>query len=119
MESRHSLYKSFEFAFTGLKTAVTKVRNFRIQILLGGLSVVLGIILKISSFEWLSLILIIASVLILELINTAIESIVDIVSPQIQEKAKVAKDVSAATVLVAAIAAIFIGAVIFLPRIFH
>jgi diacylglycerol kinase len=119
MESKHSLYKSFKFAFNGLSTAIIKSRNFRIQILLGTASSVLGIIYKISSFEWLSLILIIASVLILELVNTAIEEIVNIVSPEIQERAKMAKDVSAASVLVAAIAAIFIGAVIFIPRIFY
>jgi diacylglycerol kinase len=119
MESEHSILKSFKFAFDGLETAVTKGRNFRIQIILGAVSIILGIILKISSFEWLGLILIIATVLILELVNTAIEAIVDIVSPQIQEKAKVAKDVSAAAVLVASISSIFIGIVIFVPRIFH
>lgn len=119
METKHSLFKSFKFAFSGLETAITKGRNFRIQIIIGVLSVILGIILKISSFEWLSLILIIAAVLILELINTAIEAIVDIVSPQIQEKAKVAKDVAAASVLVASIAAISIGTVIFIFQIFH
>ena len=119
MESKHSLFKSFKFAFAGLETAIIKGRNFRIQILLGIASIILGIIYRISSFEWLSLILIIASVLILELINTAIESIVDIVSPEIREKARVAKDVSAAAVLVAAVASIFIGAVIFIPRIFY
>ena len=119
MESKHSLFKSFKFAFSGLEIAITKGRNFKIQILLGILSVALGIIYKISNFEWLSLILIIASVLVLELINTAIESIVDLVSPEIQGKAKVAKDVSAAGVLIASIAAIFIGAVIFIPRIFR
>lgn len=117
MESKHSLFKSFKFAFSGLETAVTKGRNFRIQIILGILAIILGIIYKISGFEWLSLILITASVLILELINTAIESIVNIVSPEIRNEAKIAKDVSAASVLVAAIAAIFIGAVIFIPRI--
>ena len=119
MESKHSLLKSFKFAFEGLKTAVTKGRNFRIQIALGILSIILGAFYQISSFEWLSLILIIASVLILELINTAIELIVDLVSPEIQEKAKIAKDVSAAAVLVAATTAIFIGAAIFIPRITH
>jgi diacylglycerol kinase len=86
---------------------------------LGILAIILGIIFKISAFEWLSLTLIVAAVLVLELINTAIESIVDIVSPEIQEKAKVAKDVSAAAVLIAAIASIFIGAVIFIPTVFR
>ncbi|MCX6759855.1 MAG: diacylglycerol kinase family protein [Candidatus Nealsonbacteria bacterium] len=119
MESRHSLFKSFKFAFNGLKTAIIKGRNFRIQILIGAASVVLGVIYRISSSEWLSLILIIASVLVLELINTAVEEIVNIVSPDIQERAKIAKDVSAASVLIAAVASIFIGAVIFIPRIFY
>ena len=119
MESKHSIFKSFKFAFEGLEVAIVKGRNFRIQVCLGALAIILGVIFKISSFEWLSLILVIASVLILELINTAIESIVDIVSPEIQEKAKIAKDVSAASVLVSSIVAIFIGALLFLPKILH
>jgi undecaprenol kinase len=119
MESTHSLFKSFKFAFNGLETAISKGRNFRIQILVGAASVIMGIIYRISSFEWLSLILIIASVLILELINTAVEEIVNMVSPEIQVRAKIAKDVSAASVLIAAIASVFIGAVIFIPRIFY
>ena len=119
MESKHSLFKSFKFAFNGLETAFTRGRNFRIQILLGTISIILGVAYKISNFEWLSLILIVASVLILELINTSIESIVNIVSPEIREEAKVAKDVSAAGVLIASIASIFIGAIIFIPKIFR
>lgn len=76
----------------------------------------MGVILKISPSEWFDIILIIAFVLILELINTALESIVDIASPEIQEKAKIAKDVSAGAVLVASLAAASIGAIIFLPK---
>ncbi len=117
MEAKHSLLKSFIFAFNGLKTAILKGRNFRIQISFGIMAILLGIIFKISSFEWLSLTIIIASVLILELINTAIEEIVNMVSPEIQERARIAKDVSAAAVFVAAIAAVFIGAFLFLPKI--
>jgi len=119
MESKHSLFKSFKFAFSGLKTAILKGRNFRIQLTIGIVAVTLGIVYKISSFEWLDLILIIASVLILELINTAIEEVVNIVSPEIQERAKIAKDVSAGAVLIASIASVFIGAFIFLPKIIH
>ena len=119
MESNHSLAKSFKFAIDGLKTAFTKGRNFRIQISLGAAAVILGMVFKITPFEWLGLILIIASVLILELVNTAIEEIVNMVSPEIQERAKIAKDVSAGAVLVASIAAIFIGAFLFLPKILN
>jgi diacylglycerol kinase len=119
MESKHSLIKSFIFAGNGLKTALIKGRNFRIQVVLGFVAVILGIVFRLSVFEWLSLILIIASVLILELINTAIEEIVNMVSPEIQPRAKIAKDVSAGAVLIASIAAIFIGLLLFLPRILH
>lgn len=116
MESEHSLLKSFSYAISGIKTEFKKGRNFRIQILMGVAAVVLGVVLKISPSEWFDIILIIAFVLILELINTALESIVDIASPQIQEKARIAKDVSAGAVLVASLAAASIGAIIFLPK---
>ena len=119
MESKHSLLKNFGFAFMGLKTAFTKGRNFRIQVVIGLIAVLLGLILRLDNFEWLDLTLVIASVLILELMNTAIEAIVDMVSPEIQPKAKVAKDVAAAGVLVASIAAIFIGAFLFLSKILN
>lgn len=111
------MVKSFKFAFEGIKTEFRKGRNFRIQISLGVVATVLGIIYKIPSYEWLDLVLVIASVLILELINTAIEAIVDMVSPEIQEKAKIAKDVSAGAVLIASVAAVFVGAFLFLPKI--
>jgi len=117
MGSKHSLAKSFIFAFAGFKTAFTEGRNFRIQIYFGTAAIVLGVIFGISSIEWLALTIIIAAVLILELLNTAIEQIVNIVSPEIQERAKIAKDVAAGSVLVAAIAAIFIGLFLFLPKI--
>lgn len=118
METKHNLAKSFTFAFEGIWAEFKKGKNFRIQVLLGAIAVILGFVLKISTQEWFSLILVIASVLILELINTAIESMVDMISPEIQEKAKIAKDVSAGAVLVSSIAAAFVGAILFLPKIF-
>jgi undecaprenol kinase len=119
MESNHSLIKSFRFALSGLKTAITKGRNFRIQVILGLFAIILGVAFNISNSQWLILILIIAAVLIFELVNTAIEEIVNIVSPEIQERAKIAKDVSAGAVLIASIAAVFIGLFLFLPKIFQ
>lgn len=117
MESRHPLTKSFKFAFDGLKTAVIKGRNFRIQLSVGLLALVLGFVLKLSMEEWLDLVIVITLVLILELVNTSIEEIVNLVSPEIRERARVAKDVSAATVLVASIASVIIGVLLFLPKI--
>ncbi len=117
LASKHALSKSFGFAFEGLKTAVLQGRNFRVQIIIGALATILGFILKLNYTEWLHLVLIITIILVLELINTSIEAIVDIVSPEKQEKAKIAKDVAAATVLLASIGSVIIGVMLFLPKI--
>jgi undecaprenol kinase len=117
MESNHSLFKSFGFAFEGIKAAIIRGRNFRIQITIGLIAVILGVILKLSPPEWLDLVIIITLVLILELVNTSIEALVDLISPEIREKAKLAKDVAAATVLVASIGSVIIGALIFFPKL--
>ncbi len=119
MSTPHSLVKSFGFAFQGIKEGLVGGRNFRIQFVLAFFSILLGFALKVSEVEWLVLIIAIALVLILELINTSVESIVDIVSPQIQEKAKIAKDTAAAAVLVSSIASLLIGGIIFLPKFFQ
>jgi len=117
MENKHSLLKSFGFAFDGLKAAILRGRNFRIQLLTGLLACILGFILRLNSSEWLDLIIVITLVLILELVNTSIEALVDLVSPEIREKAKLAKDVAAATVLVASIGSVIVGALLFLPKL--
>ena len=117
MENRHSLFKSFGFAFEGLRAAIIRGRNFRIQVIAGLTAFILGLILKLSATEWLDLVIIITLVLILELVNTSIEALVDLVSPEIQEKAKLAKDVAAATVLVASIGSVIIGVLLFLPKL--
>ena len=119
MKSKHPLLKNFGFAFEGLKTAFVNGRNFRIQVFTGIAAFILGFVLKLDSTEWLDLILVISLVLMLELVNTTIEAVVDIASPEIQEKAKIAKDVAAASVLVASIASVLIGAFLFIPKILN
>ena len=81
------------------------------------LAIILGIILKLSLVEWAILTITIGLVLILEFINTSLEQIVDIVSPEKQEKARIAKDVAAASVLISAIIAVLVGVFLFLPKI--
>ena len=117
MERKHSLLKSFGFAFEGLMAEIKKGRNFRIQIVAGLIATILGLFLKLSLEEWLDLVIIITLVLILELVNTSIEAIVDLTSPEIHPKAKLAKDVAAGAVLVASIGAVVIGALIFIPKL--
>jgi diacylglycerol kinase len=115
--SKHSIFKSFGFALDGFKVAFFTGRNFRIQVGFGIMAILLAITLNISVQEWIDIVLIIAVVLILELINTSIESVVDMISPEISDLAKIAKDVSAASVLVASFASVAIGIFIFLPKI--
>ena len=117
LESRHPLTKSFGYAFGGLRVAFTKGRNYKIQALIGVLVIFFGFFVRLPLNEWIVIVLTIAFVLVLELINTSLEAIVDLVSPEIKEKAKIAKDVAAGAVLISSIAAIVIGVLIFLPKI--
>lgn len=117
MDDKHSFIKSFGYAFEGIVTAFREEWNFKIHLLLALIAIVLGFYLKISSGEWVVIIFAIFFVLIMELVNTAIETVVNISSPGISKKAKVAKDVSAAAVLLGAIFAAFVGIIIFLPKI--
>ena len=111
------LIQSFYFAFCGLFFLFRTQRNARIELSIGILACIAGIYFHLSPAEWSVLVLTIACVLILEGLNTAIENAVDLASPEIHPKAKIAKDLAAGMVLIAAIASIFVGAFLFLPRI--
>ena len=117
MGNAHKVTKSFTFAFSGIKTAFEKEPNFKIHTIAATLALILASILGFSLIEWLILLLTIALVLIVELINTSVEALVNIVSPEIQEGARVAKDVLAASVLISAILATIVGVFLFLPKI--
>ena len=82
------------------------------------MAVGLGFYFKVNSLEWIVIILCIGLVLFAELVNTAIETLVDLASPQIHPLAKIAKDVAAASVLVLAIVATVIACFVFIPYIF-
>lgn len=114
---KHPLIKSFEYAAAGLRGILIQERNFKIQLTVGVLAVILGFIFNLTLSEWLDLVIVITLVLIFELINTSIEEIVDLVSPEFQEKARIAKDVAAGTVLVASIGSVIVGVLLFLPKI--
>lgn len=117
MSKIRTIPQSFGYAFEGIKTAIKNEPNFRIHLLAGTLAIVAAILLRFTSNEWLILISTISFVLILELINTSLEAIVDLVSPQRQAKAKIAKDVAAAAVLIASVLAITVGLTLFLPKL--
>lgn len=115
--AKHPITKSFQFALEGLLIGIQKGRNFRIQVSLGILAIILGFYVNLNYTEWAILTITVACVIILELLNTAIESIVDIVSPERRIEAKIAKDVAAASVLVASIGSILVAIFLFLPKL--
>lgn len=113
-----SLLESLKHAATGLTVVFREERNFRIQLLSTIAVIVAGLVLNIDRGEWLVVVLLCILVLILEMVNTAIEAIVDMtVGNQFHEHAQKAKDVAAGAVVIAALAAIINGAIIFLPAI--
>jgi len=117
MGMRHSTFRSFSYAFGGLKTALTREPNLRVHFILAALALFLGLFLGLTTWEWLLLTFTIFYVITLELLNTVIESVVNLVSPDIRPHAKIAKDVSAACVLMGAIMSIIVGLLLFLPKL--
>ena len=111
-----NLFLSFKYAWAGVRYAFVTQRNFRIHTFIGILAVSLGIFLEIKAMEMAVIVVTCAMVMILELINTAIESVVDLTVKQTyHELAKIAKDCAAGAVLISAIAAVMVAAFILLP----
>ena len=108
---------SFRNALIGIKTAYKSQRNLRVHIIIGFFVIIFGVFLKVSMVEWLILLLTILVMLITEIYNTALEFTVDLFSTEYSKQAKKAKDISAAGVLITAFFAIFIGIIIFLPKL--
>lgn len=108
---------SFKNAFSGLKYAFITQPNFLIHGTLSLLALLVGIFLKITAIEMTIIVLTIIIGFIAEMINTAIESVTDLVTTEWQESARIAKDVSAGMMLLTAIGATLIALVIFFPYI--
>ncbi|OGM06028.1 hypothetical protein A2125_00755 [Candidatus Woesebacteria bacterium GWB1_43_5] len=117
MKKDHSLLGSFKYAARGLKDAVKQESNLKVHLVIALAACISALFFKFNPLEWAILVLTVSMVFLLELINTTLETLVDIVSPEINEKSRIAKDVSAAGVLLAAIASIIIGVFLFLPKI--
>ena len=111
------IINSFKYAFAGVFSSFKTERNLKIHLSIMSLVIIFGIIFNLNSLEWSICVVCFAMVISAELFNTAIETIVDLVSPNIHPKAKLAKDISAGGVLAMAIGAFIIGLIIFLPKI--
>jgi len=110
-----SRYHSFRYAFQGWMYVLRTQRNAWIHSLIASLVILMALWLGLTTQDWAILVLTIAMVFTAEFINTAIEAIVDLASPAHHPLAKVGKDVGAAAVLIAALAAILVGLLILGP----
>lgn len=118
VEKSKKLINSFKYAIQGILSSFKTERNMKIHIFIMILVIIAGFILKINKYEWIACIVCFAVVISGELFNTAIETVVDMVMPYKNDKAKIAKDIAAGAVLVLAIGAAIVGVIIFVPKIF-
>lgn len=116
-EERKKIINSFKYAFEGIKSSLRTERNIKIHFSMMILVIVAGILLDISTYEWMICIILFGMVIGGELVNTAIEEVTDLVTTEINPKAKLAKDIAAGAVLIMAITSAIIGLIIFIPKI--
>lgn len=113
-----ALIKSFQHAFCGILTSFVIGRNIKVHYIAALAAILGGLYFGISKVEFLIILLVSTQVICLEMVNTAIERTVDLVTVEYHLYAKIAKDIAAGAVLVAVIFATIIGGIIFLPYIF-
>jgi len=107
-----SFFKSISFAIKGLALAWHE-KHFKIHLVAALFAIILGIILGINKVEWCIIIICIGAVITLEILNTAMERLVDLVEPNFNPKAGAIKDLAAGAVLVFAVISVIIGIMIF------
>lgn len=114
-----TLIRSLVHALRGILYTLRNERNFQVEMLAAGVVFLLMLWLPLSRFEQALLILAIVFVLALELLNTAVERVMDILKPRVHPYARVVKDVTAGAVFVVSLGALVLGAIIFLPYLFR
>ena len=114
-----NIFYSFKYAFEGIYYGIKTARNLIVDIIIALLVVLFGFLLEISTTEWLIVILCFGLVISLEIVNSAIEEVVDMSMPDINIKAKRSKDLAAGAVLFSAIMSMIIGIIIFLPKLIN
>ena len=114
--SLHSRFKSFSYAFAGVRLFFLTEHNAWIHALAAVAVTIISFIAGVSATEAIAIVFAIALVWITEMLNTAIEKMMDHLSPAEHPEVKIIKDVSAAAVLTAAIAAIIVAFIIFIPK---
>jgi len=109
--------RSFGYALNGLRILIREEHNARIHLFVSVCVVIAGVVLNISAMEWIAVVFAIGLVFSLEAMNSSIENLADFVSAEKHNWIKKIKDLSAAGVLIGAIAAVVIGLIVFIPKI--
>lgn len=109
--------KSFKFAFNGIRLLITREHNAWIHCFAAICVIIAGFAFDISTTEWIAVTFAIGTVLAAEAVNSSIEAIADLVSPEYNEAIKRTKDLAAGAVLIFAISAAIVGLIIFVPKI--
>ena len=111
------LVNSFKYSIDGLKYALVHEQNLVIHFIIAFLVVLVGFLFHLELFEWVILLFAIGSVISAELLNSALEATVDLITEEKKKNAKIAKDIGSTSVLLFAIAAAIIGVLIFLQKL--
>lgn len=118
-DKKNTFFFRLQNALSGIVSTIQTEKNFRIQLLIALVVIAAGFFLKLTLLEWIIIIFCISLVLALELMNTALEHVVDLVTMDYHALAKKGKDAAAASVLIFSIATAIIGCIIFLPKFIH
>jgi diacylglycerol kinase len=108
-----SLGATFRYALQGFVHTVKTQRNMKFHLVAATLAVLAAVLLRLNRIEWSLIAICIGLVLAAELLNTALEAMVDIAAPEFHPKAKIAKDAAAAAVLVCAVLSVVVGLLVF------
>jgi undecaprenol kinase len=110
-------YKSFMYAWSGIIQTFKTERNFQIHVCISIAMIIVGFLLPFTDFEWIVVLFLIGGMLALELMNTALEHVVDLVTEDVKPLAKAAKDAAAGAVFVYALLSVIIGVIILIEHI--
>jgi undecaprenol kinase len=112
------LLKSFKYAVRGFAKTWKEEQNLQIQSLAGTVVFIFAAYFHVSRQEWILLVLIVGLVILMELANSAVERITDVLKPRLNVYVKEIKDITAAAVMVSSLAALIVGILIFWPHVF-
>ena len=111
-------FTGFVYAFRGIRVAFAEQRNLKVQLAVSLITIAAGFYYHVTNVEWLALVIIISLVISLEMINSSLESLVDLVTSERKPLAGKVKDIAAGAVLIAAVFSVVVGFLIFKKYIF-